>query len=235
MHLLGVSCGNCYHTAMTSTAIVKKTEAYVRKKMQGEGTGHDWWHVVRVRNIAKMIAREEHADVFVVELSALLHDIADHKFHDGDDTIGPRLASQYLASLRVAPAVIEHVAYIISNVSFNKSFDVTHEPPSKELQVMRDADRLDALGAIGIARAFAYGGYRQRELYNPAEKPRVYKSSEDYRKRSMGGHTINHFYEKLLLLKDRMNTKAGKRIAQRRHAFLLKYLEQFYSEWEGKR
>lgn len=211
--------------------IVLKTEQHVREKLEGEGSGHDWWHIHRVRNTALTLAKEEKADVFVVELAALLHDIADHKFHDGDETIGPRVAGAWLEQLQVDESVINHVKEIIRDVSF-KGAGVKTPMRTIEGKVVQDADRLDAIGAIGIARAFAYGGYKKRELYNPELSPTEHSSFEAYK--SDTGPTINHFYEKLLLLKDRMNTRTGKRIAEERHQFMELYLDHFFNEWDGK-
>jgi uncharacterized protein len=210
--------------------IVLKTEQHVREKLEGEGSGHDWWHIHRVRNTALTLAKEEKTDVFVVELAALLHDIADHKFHDGDETIGPRVAGAWLEQLQVDESVTDHVKEIIRDVSF-KGAGVNTPMRTIEGKVVQDADRLDAIGAIGIARAFAYGGYKKRELYNPEHSPTEHSSFEAYK--SDTGPTINHFYEKLLLLKDRMNTRTGKRIAEERHQFMELYLDRFYNEWDG--
>ncbi len=223
---------------MTKKEILKKTEDFVKEKMSGEGTGHDFWHVVRVRNTALKIAKEEKADSYIVKLASFLHDIADHKFHDGDRDVGPRIAKEFLESLGVESKVIEHVINIISNMSFHKSIDGKNLFTSKELKVVQDADKLDAIGAIGIARAFAYGGLRQREIHNPNIKAIKYKTSREYNDNQIGkttGTTINHFYEKLLKLKSLMNTKTGKRIANQRHKFLELYLKNFFSEWEGKK
>ncbi|MCR9133323.1 MAG: HD domain-containing protein [bacterium] len=211
--------------------MVLKTEQHVREKLEGEGSGHDWWHIHRVRNTALTLAKEEKADIFVVELAALLHDIADHKFHDGDETIGPRVAGAWLEQLQVDEFVINHVKEIIRDVSF-KGAGVKTPMRTIEGKVVQDADRLDAIGAIGIARAFAYGGYKKRELYNPEHSPTEHSSFEAYK--SDTGPTINHFYEKLLLLKDRMNTRTGKRIAEERHQFMELYLDRFFNEWDGK-
>jgi len=223
---------------MTKKEILKKTEDFVKEKMSGEGTGHDFWHVVRVRNTALKIAKEEKVDLYIVELASLLHDIADHKFYDGDRTVGPKIAREFLENLGVDNKVIEHVINIISNMSFHKSIDGKTLFTSKELKVVQDADKLDAMGAIGIARAFAYGGLRQREIHNPNIKVVKYKTSREYNDNQIGkttGTTINHFYEKLLKLKSLMNTKAGKRIANQRHKFLELYLKNFFAEREGKK
>lgn len=216
---------------MNKDSIISQTAAYVRGQMAGEGSGHDWWHVYRVWQMAKHLATEEKADLFVVELAALLHDIADWKFHDGDEEIGSKRAQEWLKSIDVDTGVIASVYQIIKEVSF-KGAGVETKPSSKEGMVVQDADRLDALGAIGIARTFAYGGHKNREIYNPEIKPAEHTSFEEYKKNQ--SHTINHFYEKLLLLKDRMNTNAAKKIAEERHKFMEQYLERFYEEWEGK-
>lgn len=207
---------------------IPATEKFVREMLPIDATGHDWHHVFRVRRNALAIAQAEGADPLVVELAALLHDIADHKFHGGDETAGPRTAEQWLASLDVPRALIEQVCEIIARLSF-KGAAVAQEPLSLEGQVVQDADRLDALGAIGIARAFAYGGCKGRPLYDPEVPPEQHTSFEAYKKGA--GPTLNHFYEKLLLLKDRFNTAAGRRLAQERHAFLVEYLRRFLEEW----
>ncbi|MBO6585696.1 MAG: HD domain-containing protein [Gracilimonas sp.] len=210
--------------------IIEKTEEYVRKKLQGEGTGHDWWHIHRVRNTALQLAKIEDADLFIVELAALLHDIADHKFHDGDEEIGPATARNWLENIGVEESIINRVCIIIRDVSF-KGAEVETKMDTIEGKVVQDADRLDALGAIGIARAFAYGGYKGRELYNPEIKPESHSSFEAYKKST--GPTLNHFYEKLFLLKDRMNTQAGRKEAEKRHQFMKEFVDQFISEWGG--
>ncbi len=209
---------------------INQVAVRVRAILEGEGSGHDWWHVVRVWNMAKHLCEQERADFFVVELAALLHDIADWKFHDGDDTVGPRVAREILTEYNVDSVVIDHVAMIIATMSF-KGAGVVTAMDTLEGKIVQDADRLDAIGAIGIARTFAFGGHKNREMYNPEEMPVMHDSKEAYSKNT--GHTINHFYEKLLLLKDRMNTGAAKQIAEGRHEFMEQYLERFYSEWEG--
>ncbi|MEQ9266942.1 MAG: HD domain-containing protein [Balneolaceae bacterium] len=216
---------------LLNTDVISLTESYVRNELEGEGSGHDWWHIHRVRNTALTLAKEEQADLFVVELAALLHDIADHKFHDGDDTVGPKVAKKWLQSLNVASSAIDHVCTIIKDLSF-KGAKVQTPMKTIEGKVVQDADRLDAIGAIGIARAFAYGGHKNRELYNPEIKPTLHSSFDQYKKDE--GHTINHFHEKLFLLKDRMNTKSAARMAENRHLFMEEYVERFLSEWEGK-
>jgi uncharacterized protein len=219
---------------MTNTAIVEETIAFVKETLQGAEGGHDWFHIQRVFKISLLIAKnQEDIDVLVVSLGALLHDIADAKFHDGDETVGPKLAKQFLSSLHIDKKVINHVVKIIENISFKKSFEKGGKKfNSIELQVIQDADMLDAIGAIGIARTFNYGGFKNRELYNPDIAPNLNMTKEEYKKSS--APTINHFYEKLLLLKDKMNTKTGKVLAEERHQFMLNYLEQFYKEWNSQ-
>lgn len=219
---------------MNNQEIVELTIAYVQKNLKGAEGGHDWFHIQRVYSNAQQIAKGETADGLVVSLGALLHDIADSKFHDGDETIGPKIASDFLKSINVKEEVIEHVIHIIDNISFKNS--LTSEGKDRfnsiELQIVQDADRLDAIGAIGIARAFNYGGFKNRELYNPEIAPNLNLSKKEYKKSN--APTINHFYEKLLLLKDKMNTTTGKKMAEDRHVYMLNYLEQFYKEWHGE-
>ena len=210
--------------------IIDKTCRFVEEKLAGEGSGHDWWHIYRVWNLAKNIAGQEGANLIIVELSALLHYIADWKFHNGDDSIGPKLAEQFLVENQVERRVIDPVIEIITSISY-KGAGVPTPMNTLEGKVVQDADRLDAIGALGIARTFAYGGHKNRLIYHPEEKPVLHQSFEDYKKND--GHTINHFYEKLLLLKDRMNTASGKRLAEARHQFMQAYLDQFYKEWDG--
>jgi len=212
--------------------IIQKTTDHVRGLLSGEGSGHDWFHIERVRNVALTIAREEQADLFVVELAALLHDIADWKFAGGDHEAGPRAARDWLFSLDVPQPTIDHVATIIASLSF-KGAGVETPMTTIEGRCVQDADRLDAIGAIGIGRAFAYGGHKGRAMYDPAVPPEPHSSFEAYKKNS--GPTINHFYEKLLLLKDRMNTLTGKKLAYKRHDVLEQFLDQFIAEWEGER
>jgi len=213
-----------------ASSIIDKTCKFVEDKLSGDGSGHDWWHIFRVWTLAKKIAVEEKAQVEIVELGALLHDIADWKFHDGDDSIGPAIAREFLNNQNVEPNVSDSVVEIISTVSY-KGAGVATPMKTLEGKIVQDADRLDAIGALGIARTFAYGGYKNRLIYHPDEKPVLHKSYEDYKKNE--GHTINHFYEKLLLLKQRMNTNTGKRIAEGRHKFMQSFLDQFYKEWDG--
>lgn len=217
---------------MEKNSIVKKTKEFVRKKLEGEGSGHDWWHIERVYNNALNIAEyEKGADVFVVELAALLHDIADWKFNDGNLEAGSIVSREFLKTLNVDDKIIEKVAYIVKNVSF-KGAGEKNEMNTLEGMIVQDADRLDAIGAIGIGRAFAYGGNKNREMYNPEISPENHEDFNAYK--NSKGTTINHFYEKLLLLKDLMNTQRGKMIAQERHKFMEEFLEQFYKEWNGK-
>lgn len=213
-------------------SIIEQTVEFVKVTLKDAEAGHDWWHILRVWNNAKLIGQSEQADMLVVELAALLHDIADSKFHNGDEEIGPQLAGDFLKSLKVEEPVIFHVQQIIRNLSFKASLGSINFN-SSELNIVQDADRLDALGAIGIARAFTYGGYKNREMYNPEIKPALNMSKEEYKNSS--APTINHFYEKLLLLKDKMNTETGKRISRERHQFMETYLEQFNNEWNGER
>lgn len=211
--------------------VINNTVSFVKKTLKGAEGGHDWFHIERVYKNALLLLKEEKADAFVVALGALLHDIADSKFHNGDETIGPEVAENFLKSQQVSSEVIEHVVQIIKNISY-KGGNVQRKFSSKELDVVQDADRLDALGAIGIARTFNYGGFKNRTIYNPEIAPKLDMTKEEYKNST--APTINHFYEKLLLLKDKMNTTTGKEIAQKRHDFMLLYLQQFYKEWEGE-
>jgi uncharacterized protein len=214
---------------MNNKKIIDKVKEFVKQEMLKGDSGHDWSHVLRVNNTAKKIAKKENANLFIVELSALFHDIADSKFTNGDETIAPKKVKEFLGSLKVDAEIIDKVNYIVNHISFKKEQPVEK---SIELKVVQDADRLDAMGAIGVARAFSYGGYKNRLMYDPKEKPNLNQTKEQYVKAE--GTTINHFYEKLLLLKDLMNTKEGKKLAEKRHKFLEKYLVQFFKEWEGK-
>ncbi len=217
---------------MRTEDIINKTVLFVQETLQGAEGGHDWWHILRVWNTAKRIAQEENVDTLVVSLGALLHDIADAKFYDGDETLGPKKATDFLTKLGVDKAIIDHVILIIENISF-KGGNFEQKFKSPELDVIQDADRLDAIGAIGIARTFNYGGFKNRELYNPNIKPNLKMTKAEYKKST--APTINHFYEKLLLLSDKMNTKTGLKIAKQRHEYMEGFLAQFYAEWEGKR
>jgi len=212
--------------------VVARTAEHVRELLAGDSSGHDWWHIQRVRAAALAIGRREGADLFVVELAALLHDIADWKFHDGDETAGPRIASEWLSGLKVDRVTIEHVAEIIAHLSF-KGAGVATPMETIEGKVVQDADRLDAIGAVGIARTFAYGGHARQPMHDPELAPAVHASFADYKSKRTS--TINHFHEKLLLLKDRMNTDAGRELAAGRHAFMQQFLERFDDEWNGRR
>ena len=212
-------------------AIIEQTAGHVKYLLSVDSTGHDWWHARRVWKNAVRIGEEEHADMFIVELAALLHDIADWKFHDGDDSAGPREARLWLEKLNVETEAIDRVCTVIKEVSF-KGAGVQTIPTTLEGRVVQDADRLDALGAIGIARAFSYGGHKGNPIHDPEVTPSFHQSFEEYK--NGRSTTINHFHEKLLLLKDRMNTAAGRRLAEERHTFLQSYLERFLAEWEGR-
>jgi uncharacterized protein len=212
--------------------IINNTIVFVKQKLENAEAGHDWFHIERVYKNALHISKNENCDTTIVELGALLHDIADSKFHEGDETVGPKTARTFLESQKVSDTIINQVIQIIENISFKGgNFEKKHQ--SIELEIVQDADRLDAIGAIGIARTFNYGGYKNRQLYNPEIHPNLKMSVEEYKKSD--APTINHFYEKLLLLKDKMNTKTGKQIAQERHQFMEQFLEQFYAEWNGEK
>ncbi len=215
---------------MNTQQIIKNTEEFVKKVLKNAEGGHDWFHILRVWNNAKLISKNEDVDGFVVELGALLHDIADSKFHNGDETVGPKIAREFLESQKVDNSMIIHIENIISNISF-KGGNFEQKFNSPELEVIQDADRLDAIGAIGIARTFNYGGFKNRPLYNPEISPNLNQTKEAYK--NSEAPTINHFYEKLLLLKDRMNTITGRKIAVDRHLYMERFLSQFYDEWEG--
>lgn len=217
---------------MSNPALIHKTINFVKQQLEDAEGGHDWFHIQRVYNNAMKIAETEECNLVVVQLGALLHDIADSKFHNGNETVGPKVATTFLEGENVATTVIDHVVKIIENISFKGgNFEKTFN--SKELEIVQDADRLDALGAIGIARTFNYGGFKNRPLYNPDIEPNLNMSKEEYKKST--APTINHFYEKLLLLKDRMNTETGKKLAQDRHNYMVNFLAQFYAEWEGEK
>ena len=212
--------------------IINNTILFVKNQLAHAEGGHDWFHIERVYKNALLIAEEEEeCDLSVVKLDALLHDIADSKFHDGDESVGPKTARTFLESQNVSEDIILHVIAIIENISF-KGGNFEKKFNSKELEIVQDADRLDALGAIGIARTFNYGGFKNRPLYNPNVQPNLNMSKEEYK--NSESPTLNHFYEKLLLLKDKMNTETGKKIAQKRHDFMVTFLSQFYAEWDGQ-
>ncbi|RQO72391.1 phosphohydrolase [Pedobacter sp. KBW06] len=212
-------------------SIIDQTILFVKETLSGAEAGHDWFHIERVFRNAQHLNETEQGDELIVALAALLHDIADSKFNNGDEEIGPRIAGNFLNSLGLEPATITHVQEIIKNLSYKASLG-TISFQSKELDIVQDADRLDAIGAIGIARAFTYGGYKNRVLYDPEIVPNLHMSKEEYKNSSTP--TINHFYEKLLKLKDLMKTESGKKIAAERHDFMLLYLDHFYKEWQGE-
>jgi len=212
--------------------VITNCISFVKKELQNAEGGHDWFHIERVFKNTILIAKAEKVDVFVVSLAALLHDIADPKFNNGDEKIGPKKAKQFLIDENVPKKISIHVINIIKHMSFKNSFDKNLQNfKTKEFEVLQDADRLDAIGAIGIARCFNYGGFKNRPLYNPEIIPNLTMTKEEYKNST--APTINHFYEKLLLLKNKMNTETGKQIATDRHLFMEKYLEQFYNEWNG--
>lgn len=217
---------------MTNEQIIIKTAGYVEDRFSNEGTGHDWWHMYRVWKLAKHIAKSESGvDPLIVELGALLHDIADWKFNDGDMEAGPKAAREWLESIGVQENIILQIENIVRNVSF-KGACVKQNMASKEGQIVSDADKLDAIGAIGIARTFAYGGANGRPMYDPQIKPEQHKNFEAYK--NSNSPTINHFYEKLLLLKDKLYTETARKIATNRHEVMEQFLDEFYKEWEGR-
>jgi uncharacterized protein len=216
---------------MNQDQIISNTKLFVQDTLKDAEGGHDWFHILRVYNNAKNILSNENADKFIVELASLLHDIADSKFHDGDEEIGPKKAKAFLETQSVVPKVIDHVVNIINNTSYKGGHN-QGDFHSIELDIVQDADRLDAIGAIGIARTFNFGGFKNNPLYNPDIPANPNQSKEEYKKSN--SPTINHFYEKLLLLKDKMNTKTAKVIATQRHEFMENYLDQFYKEWSGE-
>ena len=228
---------------MDRQEIIKKTELFVKETLSKDSTGHDWWHIHRVRNLAKRIALHEDADIFIVELAALLHDIGDYKFFQGDEEAGTVKVREWLSSWEISPSLIDRIAEITSKISFMHTLpdkgkgrgkkNSVIPTVSKELMAVTDADRLDAMGAIGIARAFTYGGFFNRPIYDPAIKPSKSITKEEYK--TTEAPSINHFYEKLLKLKDMMYTPLGRKMAKRRHRFLNLYLKQFFKEWKGKK
>lgn len=219
--------------------LIENTVVFVKEKLEGAEAGHDWFHIERVWKLSKKIAEKEGGNLDVIELSALLHDIADPKFHNGDETLALKISRDFLESEKVSEEIIEQVLFIIKNISFKNSFESQEfsflnpkgwKIPLKELQIVQDADRLDAIGAIGIARTFNFGGFKNNLMYHPEIKPNLNMNKEEYKKSD--GTTINHFYEKLLLLKGLMNTETAKKIASERHDFMLKFLDEFYKEWK---
>lgn len=216
---------------MNTNLIIENTITFVKQKLEVAEGGHDWFHIERVYKNALLIAKGEQCNLFVVQLGALLHDVADSKFHNGDETVGPKLAWEFLETQSVTEDIIIHVVNIIENISF-KGGNFEKKFHSPELAIVQDADRLDAIGAIGIARTFNYGGFKNRPLYDPAIAPNLHMTKEEYKVNN--APTINHFYEKLLLLKDKMNTATGKQIAEQRHKYMEGFLAQFYAEWDGE-
>ena len=208
--------------------LIEKTIAFVKEKLEGAEAGHDWFHIERVWKLSKKIAEKEGGNLEVIELSALLHDIADPKFHNGDETLALKISQNFLEEIHVNAELIEQVLFVIKNISFKNRAEAPENPPL-ELQIVQDADRLDAIGAIGIARTFNFGGFKNNLMYHPEIKPNLGMNKEEYKKSN--GTTINHFYEKLLLLKDLMNTETAKKIASERHDFMLQFLDEFYKEW----
>lgn len=219
--------------AFSNQQILNLTEVFVRKRMTGEGTGHDYYHIERVIQIAEKISKEEgQGNLFLIKLAALLHDIADWKFYNADETVGPRVAREFLGKLKANKEIIDEVSFIISNISYKGGIKQT---PMRTIEgkIVQDADRLDAMGAIGIARAFAYGGFKGRQIHDPHTKTKKkYKSLKEYH--NTNSTSINHFYEKLFLIKGLMNTKTAKKIAKERHKFMENFLKEFYAEWESK-
>ena len=217
---------------MIQPDLISKTISFVKTKLENAEGGHDWFHIERVYRNAILISKNEVCDTVVVQLGALLHDIADSKFHDGDETIGPKIAREFLELQQVDELTLAHVIKIIENISY-KGGNFEKKFSSIELDIVQDADRLDAIGAIGIARMFNYGGFKNRTIYDPQIAPNLKMTKEEYKKNT--SPTINHFYEKLFLLKDKMNTATGKEIAKERHRYMEGFLSQFYAEWEGEK
>jgi len=214
---------------MTNNQIIQKTEQFVKTQLANAEGGHDWWHIYRVWKLAKHIAKKEKVNSLVIDLGALLHDIADAKFYGGNEEVGPKVSRDFLESIEIDKKTIDHIDKIIRNISFKNSKEQKFR--SLELDIIQDADRLDAIGAIGIARAFNFGGFKNRPLYHPEIEPNMNMSKTEYKKSL--SPTVNHFYEKLFLLKDLMNTKTGKKMAEERHRFMKTYLDRFYKEWKG--
>lgn len=208
--------------------LINKTIELVKEKLEGTESGHDWFHIERVWKLSLKIQEKEGGDKLIIELAALLHDIADPKFHNGDETIATKIVTEFLTEQKVHQETIDKVIFIIENMSFKNRNEAPKDLPL-ELKIVQDADRLDAIGAIGIARTFNFGGYKNNLMYHPDIEPKLTQSKEEYKKSD--GTTINHFYEKLLLLKDLLNTKTAKEIAEHRHQFMLQFLDEFYKEW----
>lgn len=215
---------------MSNDILIHNTIEFVKQQLQNAEGGHDWFHIERVYKNSLLIAKEENCDLLVVQLGALLHDIADSKFYNGDENVGPKTARTFLENQKVEENIIQNVIDIIENISF-KGGNFNKKFTSIELEIVQDADRLDAIGAIGIARTFNYGGFKNRAIYDPNVPPNLTMTKEEYK--NSESPTLNHFYEKLLLLKDKMNTQTGKKLAEKRHAFMHLFLEEFYAEWNG--
>ena len=215
---------------MSNDILIHNTIEFVKQQLQNAEGGHDWFHIERVYKNSLLIAKEENCDLLVVQLGALLHDIADSKFHNGDENVGSKTARTFLENQKVEENIIQNVIDIIENISF-KGGNFDKKFTSIELEIVQDADRLDAIGAIGIARTFNYGGFKNRAIYDPKVPPNLTMTKEEYK--NSESPTLNHFYEKLLLLKDKMNTQTGKKLAEKRHEFMLLFLEEFYAEWNG--
>ena len=224
----GCYCTGFANDFFMSENIIQNTVDFVKEKLEGAEAGHDWFHIERVWKLSKKIAAFENCNTEVVELGALLHDIADPKFHDGDETLALKISKEFLEGQSVSSEIIEQVLFVIKNISFKNREEVPENLPI-ELQIVQDADRLDAIGAIGIARTFNFGGFKNNLMYHPEIQPKLNMTKEEYKKSQ--GTTINHFYEKLLLLKDLMNTETAKEIALERHDFMLRFLEEFDKEW----
>lgn len=214
---------------MNQEEIIKQTIEFVKDKLHGDSSGHDWWHIYRVWNMAKKLHQNEGGNLFIIEMAALLHDVADWKFYENEEE-GVKVIDDWLNQVKLSGSEITQIIDVIKNVSF-KGAGVKDQMKSLEGKIVQDADRLDAIGAIGVARTFAFGGKFQREMHNPNEEKQMHKNFEEYK--SARGTTINHFYEKLLLLKDRLNTESAKKIAEERHVFMETFLKQFYDEWES--
>jgi HD domain protein len=208
---------------------ISLTIDFVKKTLEGAETGHDWFHTERVWRLARLIAKTENCNQEIVEISALLHDIADPKFHNGDETLALEISEKFLNEIGMEAQKIEQILFIIKHISFKNKGETIEK--TKELEIVQDADRLDAMGAIGISRTFNFGGYKNNPIYNPDIQPNIHQTKEEYKKSN--GTTINHFYEKLLLLKNLMNTDKGRELAEERHSFMLVFLEQFYKEWDS--
>jgi len=211
--------------------IIDITIKYVKNELKNEEAGHNWWHVQRVFNLATFIAEKEGGNLLIIQLASLLHDIADYKFYNGNEKIGKEKIRNFLTSIQIDNSIIEHIEKIIENMSY-KGGNFKHNFNSLEFTIVQDADRLDAMGAMGIARAFHYGGYKNNEIYHPNMSPKLNLSTIEYL--NAKSTTINHFYEKLLLLKNLLNTKTAQKLGEKKHKFMLIFLEEFFEEWDIK-